>query len=309
MAQRGWLAKKGGRKEKKKSTFASGRRAWSSRYFVQVGRNLSYYESSEDAMRGRPPKASIDLAQFDVREREATSERPHAFVLVSPERDLTLNAGSKEEKLMWIVSIGAFSASAAAAGGGGGGRGAAAAAVATVAAATATATKAQPAPAPAPASEPAPALAPAPAPASEPAPEPAPAPAPVAVTAAGAGAGDAEGVGAAAVVVTGAGVAVGSDPQRQPMDHCDACCDACCDDACCGGQPREAAVRSLKVRIVTYNVGERSPYEPGNAQPWASSTANRLPIGCTPPANLRPSASAGVSTGKERCPPIDSATP
>ena len=74
----GWLWNKGGQKESesKKDSWRKGkRRNWKKRYFTQAGRTLCYHESSEDAVRRRPPLGRIDLALFELREREPTVER------------------------------------------------------------------------------------------------------------------------------------------------------------------------------------------------------------------------------------------
>ena len=74
----GWLWNKGGQKEsesKKESWRKGKRRNWKKRYFTQTGRTLCYHETSEDALRRRPPSGRIDLALFELREREPTAER------------------------------------------------------------------------------------------------------------------------------------------------------------------------------------------------------------------------------------------
>lgn len=74
----GWLWNKGGQKEsesKKESWRKGKRRNWKKRYFTQTGRTLCYHESSEDAVRRRPPQGRIDLGLFELREREPTVER------------------------------------------------------------------------------------------------------------------------------------------------------------------------------------------------------------------------------------------
>ena len=60
-----------------------------------------YHDSSEDALRRQPPLGRLDLALFELREREPTPERQWAFVLVSPERDYPLCAHSAAEKKIW----------------------------------------------------------------------------------------------------------------------------------------------------------------------------------------------------------------
>ena len=74
----GWLWNKGGQKEggsKKESWRKGKRRNWKKRYFTQTGRTLCYHDTSEDALRRRPPVGRIDLALFELREREPTAER------------------------------------------------------------------------------------------------------------------------------------------------------------------------------------------------------------------------------------------
>lgn len=74
----GWLWSKGGQKEggsKKESWRKGKRRNWKKRWFSQTGRLLCYHETSEDAVRRRPPVGRIDLALFQLREREPTVER------------------------------------------------------------------------------------------------------------------------------------------------------------------------------------------------------------------------------------------
>ena len=111
----GYLWNKGGQKEdggKKESWKKGQRRNWRQRYFTQAGRMLIFHGTSDEALKHMPPLGRVDLAFFELREREPTAERQWAFVLASADKDYPLCANSAEEKRIWMDSIRAAQAEA-----------------------------------------------------------------------------------------------------------------------------------------------------------------------------------------------------